>query len=358
MTTVQELLALSEPVEEVESEPVNILLVGRAGAGKSSLINTLFRSERARVDVLPETDEIRAYRLDAGERESLVLWDTPGYEQADHREYRTEVLERAGDADAVLLVTPALDPALQMDVDFLSDLQKNTEDLTVIVCVSGVDRLRPLREWHPPYDWLTGDRPKEVNIRECLEYRAELLGDLCDRLFPIVTRSGEREGWGSEALSMALLEAIEPAKRSRLARFLRDREARAAAATGIIDRYSFQMATTEGLTALLKSPILSFISTLATGTPALALALAKEIPVERLPVAIGKLQMAYDLYHLLAPDDGTFSPLSLWPLALKNPTSPDRDAWAFGHALVEYWTRELSIEGLEERYRNYCERGG
>jgi Predicted GTPase len=55
-----------------------------------------------------------------------------------------------------------------------------------------------------------------------------------------------------------------------------DRKARSVAAAQIINHYTFQMATTQGLTALLKSPVLQFISTLTTGSPALAYVLAEK----------------------------------------------------------------------------------
>jgi hypothetical protein len=166
-----------------------------------------------------------------------------------------------------------------------------------------------------------------------------------------------RTAWNVEALSVALVEAIAPAKQLRLARFLRDREARTIAAAKIIDRYTFQMATTGGLTALLKSPVLQFISTISTGTPALAYVLAEKIPVEQLPVVIGKLQMAYDLFSLLNSDSNplNFDLLKLWPLLQENTGSPERNAWAFGHALVEYWTQNLAIEQLQERFEEYLQ---
>jgi hypothetical protein len=162
--------------------------------------------------------------------------------------------------------------------------------------------------------------------------------------------------WGTDALSVALVEAIAPAKQLRFARFLRDREARTIAAAKIIDRYTFQMATTQGLASLLKSPILQFLSTLTTGSPTLAYVLAEQIPVEQLPVVIGKLQMAYELFSLLSPRDSNPFDLdlrSLWPLLLENPASPDRNAWAFGHALVEYWTQNLTSQQCRERFEFY-----
>ncbi|TBR61752.1 GTPase [Westiellopsis prolifica IICB1] len=354
--TLRDILAQAEPVEVVEQKPVNILLVGRTGAGKSSLINTLFQADLAEVDVLPSTDKIQNYHWQAPEGATLNLWDTPGYEQVNRNDLRTLVLDYASNADLLLLVTPALDPALQMDVDFLQDMQEEVADLPAIAIVTQVDRLRPIREWQPPYDWQWGERPKEVAIREATQYRAQQLGDFCNRVLPVVTgdKNTGRNAWGIDALSLVLIDAIAPAKQLRLARFLRNLEARTVAAAKIIDHYTFQMATTQGLTALLKSPILQFISTLSTGSPTLANLLAQKIPAEQLPIAIGKLQMGYDLFLLLSTDKTLkFDLVALWPLLLENSGSPEQNARAFGHALIEYWTQNLTMEQLRERFGYY-----
>ena len=355
--TIREIITQAESTEKVEQKPVNILLVGRTGAGKSSLINTLFRKDLAEVDVLPSTDRIQSYHYSITEEEQLNLWDTPGYEQVNREDFRALVLDYAANADLLLLVTPALDPALQMDVDFLKDLREEIEDLPTIGIVTQVDRLRPIREWNPPYDWQNGEQPKEKSIREATNYRAELLGDYCDLILPVVTEDKQsgRTAWGIESVSIALLDNITPAKQYRLARFLSDREARIVAAAKIIDRYTFQMTTTQGVTALLKSPVLQFLSTMTTGNTALAYALAQQIPVEQLPVVIGKLQMAYDLFMLLSKDPNllNFDLLSLWSLLLNNDSPPDRNAWAFGNTLVEYWTQNLSEKQLQTRFEYY-----
>ncbi len=357
--TLREILDQAEPPAAIAQQPVNILLIGRTGAGKSSLINTLFQADRAMVDVLPSTDQIQTYQwqLDAGER--LALWDTPGYEQVQGDDLRTQVLDFAHQADILLLVTPALDPALQMDLAFLKAIKTPVSDLPTIAVVSQVDRLRPLREWSPPYDWQWGDRPKEIAIREATQYRAEQLGDWCDRLLPIVNQTAQRPAWNSEALAVTLVELVDPAKQQRLARFLRDREARVVAAAKIIDHYTFQMTTSQGITSLLKSPVLQFLSTLTTGSPALAYLLAEQIPIELLPLVIGKLQMAYELFSLLSQktDLREFDLLALWPLLLEHPANPQRTAWAFGHALVEYWVQDLSIAQLRERFHGYLADG-
>ncbi|MGB3204147.1 MAG: GTPase, partial [Crinalium sp.] len=164
--TLRDILTEAEPVEQVEQKPVNIILAGRTGAGKSSLINTLFQAELAEVDILPSTDKIQNYHWQVETGETLTLWDTPGYEQVNREDLRAQVIDYATTADLLLLVTPALDPALQMDVDFLKEINKEVKDLPAIAIVTQVDRLRPIREWQPPYDWEWGEKPKEVAIRE------------------------------------------------------------------------------------------------------------------------------------------------------------------------------------------------
>lgn len=380
--TLRAILEQAEPLNTAAQKPLNLLLMGRTGAGKSSLINTLFQTERAAVDLLPLTSDLQCYHWQIAGQNELNLWDTPGYEQIKGEELLEQVLDYGQTADGLILVTPALDPALQMDEAVLNRLRTEGVEAPAIAVVTQVDRLRPLREWNPPYDWQQGDRPKEIAIREAVRYRVQRLGVLCDPILPLVTfeqtrptgigdTHRRREAWGVEAVSIALMEAIAPAKQLRLARLLRNLDARTLAAAKIIDHYTFQMATTQGLTALLKSPVLQFISTLTTGTPTLAYILAEQIPVEQLPVVIGKLQMAYELFSLLnsnaislnkissaPPSSGEpFSHLfelrNLWPLLLDNPASPDQNAWAFGHALMEYWTQNLSLEQLRQRYQDY-----
>ncbi|MEL6501668.1 MAG: GTPase, partial [Cyanobacteria bacterium J06623_1] len=282
--------------------------------------------------------------------------DTPGYEQVNRPELREQVLEYAATADLLLLVTPALDPALQMDLDFLQTLKQDLPDLNAIVIVTQVDRLRPIREWNPPYDWREGMQPKEKSIREATIYRAEQLGAICELVLPVVTEdlTNHRPGWNTATLANELIQAIAPSKQLRLSRFLRNLEARSNAAGKIIDRYTRQMATTQGLTSLLKSPILQFISTMTTGNSALAYVLAEQIPVEQAPVVLGKLQMAYELYNLLDADR-SFDLRSIWSLLLENNEVGNNNAWAFGHALVEYWTQNLDAAQLRDRYQFYLE---
>jgi uncharacterized protein len=357
--TLREILAQTHDPQALAEQPVNLLLVGRTGAGKSSLINTLFNSDRAVVDLLPSSDRLQDYRWQTSSGDALVLWDTPGYEQIGRADLRQQVLAKITAADALILVTPATDPAVQMDVEFLQTARAAAPDLPILGVVTQVDRLRPLREWQPPYNWQTGERPKEIAIRDAIAYRQSHLGNYCQTLLPLVTGNSERarDSWAVTPLAEALVGVIDPAKQFRLARFLQDLDARIAAASKIIDHYAFQMGTTQGLTALLKSPILSFLSTMMTGSPTLAILLAEKLPLEQAPVVLGKLQMAYELFSLLADTDQSpvFDLLTLWPLLLETSRSVSQDAWALGHTLIEHWSGDSEPASLQQRYTGYLE---
>ncbi|MEA5466300.1 GTPase family protein [Leptothoe sp. PORK10 BA2] len=356
--TLQSILATATPAKTVEQKPVSLMLVGRTGAGKSSLINTLFKTELAEVDVLPSTDKIRQYRWQLDTGEVLNLIDSPGYEQIERGDFRDLVLDQAANADLLVLTTPALDPALQSDKTFLHDLKAAEQHPPTVIALTQVDRLRPVREWQPPYDWQTGQRPKESAIRDAVAYRVETLGQSAGTVVPLVTYDGDRAAWNDETLALKLVETLGNAKQYRLARFLTNQTALAKAAAKLIDQYTFQMTTTQGVTELLKSPILRYISRMMTGSDLLATVLMEKIPVEQVPVVIGKLQLAYDLFNLLAKEESTFDLAMLWPTLLNNDAPPEHNAWAFGHALTAYWLGETTqlAKAFERYLQAYGER--
>lgn len=105
----------------------------------------------------------------------MTLWDTLGYEHIRGADIQARLRELLPRMDVVLLLTPALDPALAPNITALELIRQQVKDLPIVVAVTQVDRLRPLREWQPPYKWRRGTRPKEVSIREAVAYRQEQL---------------------------------------------------------------------------------------------------------------------------------------------------------------------------------------
>lgn len=359
--TLQSLIEQAQPVEEVATAAVNLLLVGRTGAGKSSLINTLFDRDQAAVDVLPSTDRLASYRWETGDKHQLLLWDSPGYEQVNQPKLRDQVLTQAQTADMIVLVTPALDPALEADLAFLAEVKTQAAGLPTIAVVTQVDRLRPLREWQPPYNWRTGDRPKERNIRDAVQYRVDQLGDRVQTVLPIVTRASDRLAWGDDVLAVELVNTIDPAKAERLARFLRSRDAKVAAAVRLIDRYTATMITGQGVVAIAKTPLFALLAARLTGATDLGMLLAQTIPAEQVPIVASKLLLTYELAGVLDRQVYLLNPanfLTLWPLLLEhNDLPPTQNAWAWGQALVEHWTRSPGdVTQLRQRFEAYLGR--
>src|SRR5437588_5273764 len=122
-------------------EPLLFVVVGEVKAGKSSLLNALFRQEFAKVDVLPATDRVYIFRYGAEEKSVEVspqlaerylpiaflrdfnVVDTPGTNTmvAEHQTITENFVPRA---DLVPFVFSVVDPWLQSDWDLLQFLQQ------------------------------------------------------------------------------------------------------------------------------------------------------------------------------------------------------------------------------------------
>lgn len=96
---------LEKILEKISKVKVNLLLVGGTGVGKSSTINAIFESEKAKVGrgSTPETMGIHCYEMD-----NMVIWDTPGLgddieKDKIHKEQIKNKLQEK-DADGNLLI--------------------------------------------------------------------------------------------------------------------------------------------------------------------------------------------------------------------------------------------------------------
>lgn len=184
-----------------EPVTVTIAIIGQVKAGKSSLANCLLGEQRAAVDILPLTQDVARYELRLDEtHDRLVLLDTPGYSDAGATaEQLKATREAVRQADLILLVMAATSPAKQADAKMLSELfgwfreQHHLKPPPVVGVVSKIDGLSPVMEWSPPYDWSQPVRPKEVSIREAVNY----------------ARQSVTAGFGSAGLGSAGLGAGE-----------------------------------------------------------------------------------------------------------------------------------------------------
>jgi predicted GTPase len=199
------------------TKTITIAVLGPVKAGKSSLVNALLEKQNAPVDRLPVKSGIR-YDLTLPGNQPVSLFDTSGYgEDGPVDNDFDEAAEASRNADLILLVTPATVPGRKSDVNLLDRLKRWFEEKPqlrmppVVVVVNQVDLLSPKAEWNPPYDWKEGQRPKEVNIRECLAVAKEQFVPRADSFLPTCARSGETFGI-VDGLVMAIVAHLDHAR--------------------------------------------------------------------------------------------------------------------------------------------------
>ncbi|WP_082232914.1 GTPase [Halobacillus massiliensis] len=164
----------------LDARPARIAIVGRRGAGKSSLINAIFGEERAAVgDVKPETAKGKwhSYTSDSG---TLEILDTRGLGEGeassqDHSEHTPleELQNSIKDKcpDAILFLTKAKEVSSRIDEDTqeLLALKNSIKDIheyniPIIGVVTQVDELSPKSVDQPPFN----NDVKQNNINEAI----------------------------------------------------------------------------------------------------------------------------------------------------------------------------------------------
>jgi predicted GTPase len=212
----------------VSLEPLRILVLGRANAGKSSLINALFGQLITATDLLPDTTAaLTPYRLEREGLTTALVFDTPGA-GTPLLDDKT-LLGAALSADLVLWVTAAHRPDRQPDRQRLDALRAalatrlDRRPPPLMVVLSHIDQLRPHREWQPPYDLRDPQGTKAKNIRDAVVAVAEDLAVAVADVVPVCL-APRRIYNVDDALWAALLERQDEADRVRLLRGLEQRK--------------------------------------------------------------------------------------------------------------------------------------
>jgi predicted GTPase len=212
----------------LNQEPLRFLVAGQTNAGKSTLINALFASPRAAADVVSCTDAIMPYALESQGQFSGLIFDTPGYGETSS--WLHDNRQQLDKTDLVILVCNANNAARSADRRFLQGFQQHFKDRPnrkfppMIVVVTHIDELRPVREWQPPYDVVEPNCVKAANIRAAMD-AIQLDLSLLDNTIIVPVSLSNNDGLGSynlDSLLLAMGRQMDEANRARLLRCLKD----------------------------------------------------------------------------------------------------------------------------------------
>lgn len=214
--------------EEVQTEPLRIMVLGQVKAGKSSLINALFGEMKAGVDVIPTTKHIEPYLLERDGVGRAFILDTAGYADSGHtRGVLEPIREEILKTDLFLIVCSATSAARATDRDRLNEVREiysrdtSRHRPVILAVLTHIDLLRPLREWKPPYN--LSDPAPQTKARQISDAVLAVAADLellPEQVIP-VCMSPELPPYNvEEGLVPAIVEALPAADRARYLRSL------------------------------------------------------------------------------------------------------------------------------------------
>ena len=179
-------------------EPV-IGIMGKTGAGKSSLCNALFVGEISPVsDVAACTREPLRFRLQVGER-YMTLVDLPGVGESGERDAEYAVLYRAqlSRLDLVLWLIKADDRALAVDEHFYHQVIGEAYRHKVLFVISQSDKAEPT----------SGGGPLSTAQKQNISRKICLLHELFQPVNPICAVS-VRLQWGLRVMAERMIKCL------------------------------------------------------------------------------------------------------------------------------------------------------
>ncbi|OQS35168.1 hypothetical protein B0T40_13500 [Chromobacterium haemolyticum] len=173
----EQLNTLRERIEELVNYEAAVGLMGKSGAGKSSLCNALFGQEVAEVDdVAPCTTGASEYTLAYQNGKGISLIDLPGVGERQDKEaaYAKQYQDMLPELDLVLWLIKADDRALSVDEQCYQRLilpYLIEHDIPLLFVVNQVDKIEPCREWDfihsmPGPQQLTNISRKQLQISQ------------------------------------------------------------------------------------------------------------------------------------------------------------------------------------------------
>jgi predicted GTPase len=213
-------------------EPLRFLVLGQVSSGKSSLINALFGEIKSASGFLPTTSEIKHYVLERDGLQRAIILDSAGYGGLMHDQVPAALKREWAKVDVIIVVCNATQAARHVDAQQLEAVRHYfqqicpNQTLPVIIAVAThIDRLRPVREWQPPYQIQQPDNAKAHSIRQACLAIAEELSLSPDRIVPVCLAPEKTTYNIEDGLLPMIHEHLNVAQRVRYLRCLRQQQA-------------------------------------------------------------------------------------------------------------------------------------
>ncbi len=365
----RELHELKELV--LDQRAPRILIIGRRGSGKSSLVNAIFEAPLAEVgSVRAQTGKGTWYTYSSGRGELRIL-DTRGFgdatrpDAAERVTAEEEILEAisAEAPDVLLFLCKAkeIDSRIGEDIESMLSIHRHIAKLhhyqsPIVGLVTQVDELDPLRVGPPFLDELKKQHIEEACAQ--LEQAFTKAGKEAERIYPIATYlefDGEQivdqKLWNIDRLLEYLVEALPSNARLMMARTSRVRAAqrrlagdlvkKATAVSSGIAAVPIPLADTIPLTAI-QIAMISSIGYLAGRSMSKKTA-AEFISAMGLNVGAGMAfrELARGLLKLI-PGAGSVISAAV----------AGAGTWALGQAAIFYFLEGKSAEEAKARFEN------
>lgn len=210
--------------EDRLDRPISILLIGQSEAGKTSVAVALSEKLGATVETMKNASGDTISVLQGGHEEfSAIIIEAPAIE--DEQETLDRIVDQAMDADVVVSIISASRPDRELDRKTLTAIedayskQSSRRQPPVCVVLTGIDKLRPFREWQPPYDLNDPQSAKATSIREAAIAVSDDLNVESSAVVPVMTELNA-DTYNIDVLWSKLLELAPDARKANIARQL------------------------------------------------------------------------------------------------------------------------------------------